>query len=74
MAKYEVVNGRFSMGGNTFEHGETLELNESEVKRLGVQGIIGETLEKFVEKKVEAKKATPKVPKADTKVDAPKAE
>lgn len=71
MEKYQVTNGRFAMGDKVYEHGEIVELNDSEVKRLTAQGIITDTLEKFVEEKVEekaeskkSKKSAPKVPKS----------
>ena len=63
--KYEVINGRFAFKSKVYEHGEIVDLSDSEVKRMETQGIIPETLEKFVVKK--KTQTTPTVPQSDNK-------
>lgn len=59
MKKYKVVNGRFSFGTESYEFGQVVELNDSQISKLKNEGIIGEYLEEFVEetKKKETKKS-----------------
>ena len=53
MKQYKVIEGRFSLRGDTYEYGQVLDLNESDIKRLEESKIIGTVLEKY-DKTVEA--------------------
>ena len=63
MKKYKVVNGRFGIGSDSYELGQVVELNDSQVSKLKNEGIIGDTLEEFVEDKKSTKKGSDEVPK-----------
>ena len=67
--KYIVVNGRLAIKSKQYSKGEAVELTAGQVEQFTKLGIIGDTLEKFVEetKKDSEKKETLKVPGTDSK-------